>query len=146
LDAARRHFARSLDFWKREPDVHFLAARAARRQREFKEAEAHLRLCKELGVDADKLQLEWAMMQAQRDTPAVCEGYLLALVEKDHADSGLICEALIQGYLKTYQPRNAYQCAARWLDHEPDNLAALFWRGMIWEKIGDNRRAADDFE
>src|SRR5262249_14173310 len=146
FDTARRHFAHSLDLWKRDPDVHFLAARAARRQREFKDAEAHLRTCKELGVDADQLQLEWAMMQAQRDTPAISEGYLLALVEKGHADSGLICEALIQGYLKTYQLPKAYQCAARWLDREPDNLAALFWRGMIWEKIGNNRLAAADFE
>jgi tetratricopeptide (TPR) repeat protein len=146
LEAARRHLARSLDFWKRDPEVHFLAARAARRLREFKEAENHLRACKELGVDADKLQLEWAMMQAQRDTPAASEGYLMALVQKNHADSALIFEALIQGYLKTFQLPKGHHCVGLWLQREPDSLQPVFWRGMIWEKLANNRAAVADFE
>jgi tetratricopeptide (TPR) repeat protein len=146
LDTARGLLAKYLKRWPRDLDAHFLAGRTARRLREFKEAEEHLRICKELGGDQEKLRLEWAMLQAQRDSPASVEGYLLTLVQKEHPDSSLILEALIQGNLKTYQLPKAHHCVEMWLQREPDSLQAVFWRGMIWEKLANTRAAAADYE
>jgi tetratricopeptide (TPR) repeat protein len=146
LDEALRLFRKYLDDWPKDVDAHFLAARAARRLREFKEAETHLFACKELGFDAEKLRLEYAMMQAQRDAPAPVEGYLLTLVGKQHPESGSILEALIEGNLKIYQLPRAHQCVEKWLQIEPDNLQAIFWRGMIWAKVANYRAAMTDFE
>src|SRR5262245_17089842 len=62
LDQARSRFREYLENWPKDTDAHFLAARAARRLREFDEAEEHLRACKDLGFDAERLLLEHAMM------------------------------------------------------------------------------------
>jgi predicted Zn-dependent protease len=146
IDKARELLAEYLKHWPRDLDAQFLAGRAARRLRDFKEAEEHLRACKELGGDQERLRLEWAMLQAQRDSPAPVEGYLLALVQKEHPDAPLILEALIQGNLKTYQLPKAHHCVEMWLQREPDSLQAVFWRGIIWEKLANTRAAAADFE
>src|SRR5258708_1336452 len=55
LYVARRLLSAYCKDWPRDPDGYFLAARAARRLREFSEAEAHLKECRNLGFDAAKL-------------------------------------------------------------------------------------------
>src|SRR5262249_49919697 len=65
---------------------------------------------------------------------------------KGHPDSGPILEALVEGNLMIYQLPRAHQCVEKWLQIDPDNLLAVFWRGMIWEKLGNNRAATADFE
>jgi len=146
LDEARRLLAEYCKDRPRDPDGHFLAARAARRQRDFADADAHLRRCQDLGFEPDKLQLEYAMMQAQRDSPDAVEGFLLAKVRDDHSDTPVIMEALIQGYLKTYQIPKALHCLEMWRQHNAESLQALFWEGMIAEKLGNARAALAIFE
>jgi tetratricopeptide (TPR) repeat protein len=145
LDEARTRLDKCLKIWKRDADTHFLAARVARRLRDFEQAERHLDVCKKQGMD-ERVQLERAMMLAQRESPATVEGYLMAEVRKDNPDSSLILEALIQGYLKTYQLPQAHHCANLWLERDADNPQALFWRGMLYEKVLNNRGAAEDFK
>jgi tetratricopeptide (TPR) repeat protein len=146
LDEARSRFRDYCKDWPRDPDGYFLAARAARRLRDFADADAHLRKCQELGFDAEKLQLEYAMTQAQRDTPDAVEAFLLSRVKDDHEDSLLILEALIQGYLKTYQISKALHCRELWRQRDPESWQALFWEGMIREKLGNTRDALKMFE
>jgi tetratricopeptide (TPR) repeat protein len=145
LADARCHLDECLKVWKKDTDVHFLAGRVCRRLRAFDDAERHLEICKQYSFDAEKIQLERAMLQAQRDSPADVEGYLMALVLKDHPDSSLILEALIQGYLKTYQLPQAHHCANLWVQRTADSSQAHFWRGMVWEKVLNNKAAAEDF-
>jgi Tfp pilus assembly protein PilF len=145
LAQARAHLDECLTFWKKDTDVHFLAARVCRRLRAFEDAERHLDVCKQYGFDAEKIQLERAMMLAQRDNPTEVEGYLMALVHEQHCDWPFIMEALIQGYLKTCQLSQAYHCADLWMRRDMDSSQARFWRGMVWEKVLNNRAAADDF-
>ena len=146
LDEARRLLAEYCKDRPRDPDGHFLAARAARRQRDFADADAHLRRCQDLGFEPDKLQLEYAMMQAQRDSPDAVEGFLLAKVRDDHSDTPVIMEALIQGYLRTFQIPKSLHCLSIWRQHDAENLQALFWEGMIAEKLGNARAALAIFE
>jgi predicted Zn-dependent protease len=146
LDEARRLLAEYCKDRPRDPDGHFLAARAARRQRDFADADDHLRHCQKLGFEPDKLQLEYAMMQAQRDSPDAVEGYLLNKVHEGHADTPVILEALIQGYLKTYQIPKAVHCLEIWRQHDAESMQALFWEGMIAEKLANERAALRIFE
>jgi tetratricopeptide (TPR) repeat protein len=146
LHEARHRLAEYCRKWPRDPDGHFLAARAARRLREFAEADTHLRRCSELGFDVDKLQLEYAMLQAQRESPDAVEGFLLAKVNEAHDDTALILEAIIQGYLKTYQLPKALHCLNLWRQRDAESLQALFWEGMIAEKLINPRAALIAFE
>lgn len=145
LADARRHLDECLAFWKKDAEVHFLAARVCRRLREFEEAERHLDICRQIGFDPEKTALERAMMQAQRENPAQVESYLRARVDEFHPDWALVLEALIQGYLKTCQLSQAYFCANLWMRRETGSSQARFWRGMVYEKVLYNRGAADDF-
>jgi predicted Zn-dependent protease len=145
LTEARRHLDECLNVWKKDTDVHFLAARVCRRLRAFEDAEQHLEVCKQYSFDSEKIQLERAMMQAMRDSPTEVEGYLMALVQTGHPDWSLILEALIQGYLKTYQLPQAHHCADLWMRRDAESSQARFWRGMVWEKVLNNKAAADDF-
>jgi tetratricopeptide (TPR) repeat protein len=146
LDKARALLAKYCTDWPRDADGHFLAARTSRRLRDFADADAHLRQCRDLGFDADKLQLEYAMMQAQRDTPEAVEGFLLAQVKQDHGDYPEILEALIQGYLKTFQMHKALHCVRLWRQRDVDDLQMHFWAGMVLEKSGEARDALATFE
>jgi predicted Zn-dependent protease len=145
LAEARRHLDECLTVWKKDTDVHFLAGRVCRRLRSFDEAEHHLDICKQYSFDPDKIQIERAMLQAQRDSPTAVEGYLMALIQKEHPDSDLILEALIQGFLKTYQLPQAHQCAELWIRRDAESSQARFWRGMVWEKVLNNKAALEDF-
>src|SRR5262249_35301670 len=102
--------------------------------------------CQELGFEPDKLQLEYAMMQAQRDSPDAVEGFLLAKMKDKHADTPIIMEAMIQGYLKTYQITKSLHCLELWRQHDADSLQALFWEGMIAEKLANAQAALAIFE
>jgi predicted Zn-dependent protease len=146
LDEARGRFTEYCQDWPRDPHGHFFAARTARRLREFAEADTHLRRCSDLGFDADRLQLEHAMMQAQRDTPDAVEGFLIAKVNEEHDDTALILEAMIQGYLKTYQLPKALHCLDLWRQRDAESLQALFWEGRIAEKLANPRAALIAFE
>src|SRR5207247_222367 len=73
---ARVRLTRCLHSWPRDPELHLLAARAARRDGAYAEAGEHLEHCRRLGGDEDALTLERAMLIAQEDDPGRVEGFL----------------------------------------------------------------------
>jgi tetratricopeptide (TPR) repeat protein len=131
---ARAHLTRCLQARPNAPEVHFLAARAARRAGDADAAERHLSTCQRLGWVAEAVELERALLRAQRGELARVEGYLLPGIRKDHPEAVLILEALAQGYLKTYRLGEALHCLDLWLQREPDCVPALVWRGEVKER------------
>lgn len=150
LMAARDEFARSLQIAPDNAEFHLLAARTARRLGDFKEASRHLDQAARLGWVPESIDLERALAQAQSGDLDEVERMLLSFIERGHPDTTLILEALVQGYLTTYQLQRAIAELNRWLERQPDNTQALLWRGQTWllldrrdAALADYRRAVD---
>src|SRR5438067_2119586 len=63
---AQQHLMQCLKVWPQSADVHLQAARAARKAGAFDETERLLRRCRELGGDADAIDLEHLLLRVQR--------------------------------------------------------------------------------
>jgi tetratricopeptide (TPR) repeat protein len=124
-----------------------LAARAARQAGLFEEAENYRQACANYpgDVSAESIALEKVLLRAQRGETEPVLDYCYRLVDSRHPDAPLVLEALVQGYLKTFRLRRAGFCLKIWLDRQPDNLRAMFLRGVIREYHDNYQQAADDF-
>ncbi len=142
---ARRYLGRCLRTWPSSGEVHFLAARAARRCGDLEEAREHLDRAAECGWVKEALDLERALWRVQvRELPAV-EGYLLRCLELRHPDSVLIVEILTPAYLQNYQLDSAQRCADLWVDLAPQNPAAWHARGVLAEGKQSRHVAMESF-
>jgi tetratricopeptide (TPR) repeat protein len=138
----RREFTKALDLLanslKVSPenaDLHFLAARTARRAAAFKKMEHHLDECARLNGSAEAIALERKLHQAQIGELDEVEKPLQALVKKAHPDTVLILEALSQGYIESYRLKDALECLNQWLELRPKEVQAYLWRAKVWEMV-----------
>jgi tetratricopeptide (TPR) repeat protein len=149
FDQARAHLTLCLEVWPDSGETHFLIARAARRGGEYGEAATHLSRARELKWVAEALDAEHAMLKAQRaeqDELFVVQGLLLSWIDAGHPDSVLMLEALVQGYMKTYFLSAAVNCLDMWLDRDPDDPQAYFWRGEVLEIFHKYAEALADYQ
>lgn len=120
-----------------------LAARAARRQREYFEAYEHLRHYRELAGDDESAALETMLLEVQRggDPPDT-------LRRRAEADDDLaleILEVLIQYDLDFYRLRSALHSLTRYLQRRPDDLQARLARAFVWERFLYFNDALEDY-
>lgn len=120
--------------------VHLLAARTARRGGDTVAAERYLTSAEQLGAAPEAIDLEKILTRAQVGDMAPVEQLLHNAVTQGHPESVLILEALAQGYLATFQMSAAVAALDRWLVLRPDQVQALLWRGLAYERL---RRAQD---
>lgn len=144
LQQAREYLARCLAI-SDEDRLHFLAARAARRAGDSREAAKQLQLAEKQGWVAEAIELERALAQAQQGKLDKVEPALVSFVERGHPDKVLILEALAQGYLKSFQLPRALHCLDRWVQEQPDNPQALMWRGEARLRYGRTSEAIEDY-
>jgi predicted Zn-dependent protease len=142
---ARARLARCLQSWPEDTQLRLLAARAARRDGDYEEAGKQLGRCTEFGGDQETVSLERAMLVAQGGDPGRVEGYLLSRLRGQPPQADLIFEALAQGYLKTHRLPEALHCLDRWLEHQPDDVQALLWRGQVLERWNDLEEAVASY-
>jgi tetratricopeptide (TPR) repeat protein len=146
LAQAQAHLARCLEVRNNSAETHFLAARTARRAGNFDDAERHLKESQRLGELRERIDLERALLRAQRgDLPTQIESNLQYFVEQDHPDTVLILEVLAKHYIKTYQMVAARNCLNIWLAREPENIQALMWRAETNERLFVFQEAQEDF-
>jgi tetratricopeptide (TPR) repeat protein len=134
---------------ERPGDTHarLLAARNARRMRNYPEARQHLRRCREDGGEAEPVVVEEALIELQQgDLSPVL--FLRERATRDDDLALVILEVLIQHDLDTYQLGVALDEFTRYLKRRPDDLQALIGRGDVWERflyfsdaLADYRRA-----
>jgi tetratricopeptide (TPR) repeat protein len=125
--------------------AHLLAARSCRYLEAYDEAEEHLKASRELGAIQDDVDLEWALLFAQRGDLKRVEGKLLACIKQNHPDTASILEALTRGYAQSCQLARAQECADLWVQKRPDHAEALFWRGRIKEEMCLSQLAMEDY-
>jgi predicted Zn-dependent protease len=152
LDLERRDFPRArerLAFFRQvrpaNRDACLLAAQAARRARDYAEAERLLGAYRDLGGAPEAAFLEADLARAQRGDLAGREGHLWALAEEGRPEAPLVLEALAQGYMATFRWGPALSCLKRLLGHRPDDADALVWRGWVRENLQQLPAARDDY-
>src|SRR5262245_11362630 len=146
IEEARRCLRLCLWLWPRDANVHFLAARAARLDRDFEEAQTHLHRCLELQRGATAaVQLEFLLLRVQTGEVDELGPPLIAAVEQGHPDTALILETLTQAYVHRLRYREAHACASRWIEEMPDSARPYQWRGFVLERMNEPRAARKDY-
>jgi tetratricopeptide (TPR) repeat protein len=131
--AARPHVEKWLEAEPDNPEALLLAARVARRLRAFDVAAEYLTKYKGLRGEDDDLLLERILLRAEHGEMDAVGEFCRTLVEKGHPATPRILEALTAGYLYAYRLAEAEYCLRQWLDRQPDNTAALFFMGNLYE-------------
>jgi predicted Zn-dependent protease len=145
LAVARSHLADYLKTWPNNAEVHLLAARTARRARDYDEAARLRSRYRQLGGGAEYLQLEWAMERVQRGELAGQENVLWALVNEENEDAPLALEALAQGYAHMFRWNEAVDCLNRLEKYWPNDAEVFLMRGWAQESLRRSEPAASDF-
>jgi predicted Zn-dependent protease len=141
---AKEHLARYLAIRPDDAYAHLLAARTARRLRDYYDAQEHLRRCRDSGYDADAISVEASLIDLQRgdESPVAM---LRERAQKDDDLALVILEALIQYDLDTYQLWLALHELTRYLEHRPDDLQARLGRAFVWERFLYFNDALEDY-
>src|SRR5262249_51357433 len=133
--------------WPRSPEVHQLAARAARLSGDTQAAENHLNQCLKLnGGATEPVQLEFLLLRVQ--TGGLEEGAspLVACVGKGLPEAPLILETLARAYIPLLRYKPAYACLSRWIELRPDEAKAYQWRGWVLERLSRYKVAMEDYQ
>jgi len=144
-DEARASLASCGRVWRYSPEVHLLAARAARQAGDADAAERELRAAQRLTGATDDTAFEWALGQAAAGNVREVEGFLQKRADASPADGPLVWEALTQGYLRVYRTLDAMAVAKHWLSRDPDNVRALELRGHVYVTGKGVVRGVEDY-
>jgi tetratricopeptide (TPR) repeat protein len=142
---ARALLGECLKHWPQDAELRLLAARAARQDGDFAEADKQLELCQRLQGNQDGINLERVLLTAQMGDPDRVEGYLLSYPNRPASEAVLVFEAFAQGYFKTQRLNESLYCLDRWLKEQPDNVQALLWRGQVLERRNDLEEAVASY-
>jgi tetratricopeptide (TPR) repeat protein len=135
-----------LHLWPRDPEVRLLAARAARLSGDLQAAEAHLKQCiKSQGGATEAVQLEFLLLRVQTGEVDEVAPTLVDCVEKGHRESPLILETMAGAYMARLRYRSALACLSRWIEVSPQTAKALYWRGLVLERLNHHKDAARDY-
>jgi tetratricopeptide (TPR) repeat protein len=141
---AGEHLRACMRVWPNDPEVLFLAARAARRSGLFDDADGLLARCQELRGRDDGLVLERALLSAERGDVDDVLKFCRAKVEADDPASLLILEAVARGCLRSYHLSDAEWATETWLRRAPDDPMAHLLRGRVArERLGLTDAATD---
>jgi tetratricopeptide (TPR) repeat protein len=125
------HLGACLRVWPDDPDVLFLAARAARRAGLYDEADAFLARCQERRGRDDELVLERALLTADRGDLGDILKFCKAKVATDDPATPLILEAVARGGLRSYRLEDAGWAVKTWLERDPNDAMAHYLDGRI---------------
>jgi tetratricopeptide (TPR) repeat protein len=145
--AAWEHITKALKVRSRSAELHLLAARVARVNDKYNEANDHMQRCFELqGGTSEPLQLERLMLQAQSGRVQEVFQQLSYYVAEDNPAAAQVLEALCVGFFRQGIYNVAITTAEFWLKREPDNIQALYYHGMCAAMQGAGPIAAQDLE
>lgn len=144
---ARDRLAVCLRVWPNDPDVHLLAARAARLSGDLLAVEHHLNRCLELqGGATDPVQLEFLFLRVQTGDLDQVSGMLTAAVEAGHPDRFRILETLSRAYIHNMRYLLADAYLSKWIELDPTAAKAYQYRGFVRERLNNHKLAAEDYK
>jgi tetratricopeptide (TPR) repeat protein len=126
---ARKHLDVCLRAWPNDPEVHRLAARAARRLEHLDEASRQMDTCERLqGGESQAAKVERALLLVHRGDLAGAESFLRDCVARDDPDAVEILDILSTALILDYRLPEAHQCLDELLRRQPDNFDFLVRR------------------
>lgn len=124
---AKEHLAPCLKAWSSNAEIHFLMARALRRNGELREAEEEYALAQHLGWSEEAIDFDRRLLAIQRGrNPRADEAFFGEALKNDHPDSDLILEVLAPAYFRIFELGLALGATERWTKLQP-------WREDAWE-------------
>jgi tetratricopeptide (TPR) repeat protein len=127
-------------------EVTYLAARAARRDGDYRRASELLARCADLGWPEDATEFEKTLLRAERGEFRAFEPVLYSYVmtEPTPADADLVLEVLIPRYLAEFETRRALDLLDAWAARRPDDLRIRMWqcKAANWLKDFEGAAAA----
>jgi tetratricopeptide (TPR) repeat protein len=141
---ARERIEKFLESRPHDTRARLLAARAARRLREYYEAGEHLKRCREDGGDAEAISIEERLIDVQRGKAAP-ETALRERATRGDDLALAILEVLIQFDLDTYRLHEARDELTLYLTVRPKDLQARLARAYIWERFLYFADAVEDY-
>lgn len=145
-EEAQQRLSICLRVWPRNPEVHLLAARAARLIPDLDAAEAHLnRVLQIQGGASEPVQLEFLLMRLQSGEVDEVAPLLLDAVDNRNPQSPIILETLARAYMIRHRSRPAYGLLTKWIELEPDNVKAYQWRAWVLERLNNHKGAMADY-
>jgi tetratricopeptide (TPR) repeat protein len=147
VEDAQRSLRVCLFFWPKSVPVHILAARAARLNGDFEEAESHLNQCTKHGVGAcESVQIENLLMRVQRGEADAVVDELLLYVESDNSESALILQTLARAYMRNLRYGPAFAILCRWIALLPQSAEPYRLRAWVLERLNDGPGAIRDYK
>jgi tetratricopeptide (TPR) repeat protein len=144
---ARDRLALPLALWRWNPEVHVLAARAARMSGDLLGAEALLNRSLQLaGGATERAQLEFLLLRVQTGEVDPVAPVLIEAADKGHAEASLIFSTLSVAYMNNLRYKPAYACLSRWLELQPDSAKAYQFRGWVLERMNRQKEAMADYQ
>jgi Tfp pilus assembly protein PilF len=134
---ARELLAKCLKAQPDNADLLFLAARTARRDGAYEEAERHLKECQRQKGPREAIALEQKLLRAQYDDLDSVEKDLLEAVKKDDPDKVLILESLSLAYIDWNRWKDALACLNQWRKQRPKDVQPLIWRAYVRTMTAD---------
>jgi Tfp pilus assembly protein PilF len=142
---ARERLNQSLEYRPNNLEALYLAARTARRDRDYKKAREYLSLYEAKKGISEAKKLEEDLALAQTGKLSLVEKKLFVFVLEKHEDSPFILEALAQGYMYSGRWPEAIQCLDRLVEYWPEDYAVYVWRGWVFESLLQPSRAETEF-
>lgn len=141
LKEARVHLDSCLTLRPSDVPARLLTAQTARRLKDFKEADRHLRLALEQGASKEEVAFEQSLLRLQLgDLDGAAQVAHFCADKPDSPEAALALEALIEGSSRALQLSLAKWSIDLWLKHRPaslDQARGLVWRGRILELSED---------
>src|SRR5262249_58112657 len=92
------------------------------------------------GTD-DDFVLEQLLLWVERGKMDAGRDFLLSRVREGHPTAPLIWEALIRGFIRSFQVGDAEACTKEWLAKQPHNSGAHLLRGPVPELLASSTAA-----
>jgi tetratricopeptide (TPR) repeat protein len=124
-DEAAAHAQACLRVWPRDADALWVAARAARRNGEYAQAQDFLDRYELFGGSDERLALERLLLRVERDEPDVAIGLCREMLERQNPEAPVVLEALVRGLMRSLRLRDSHNWLQAWLMVQPDNVQAL---------------------
>ena len=133
--------------WPYSVPVHLLAARHDRLTGNFAGAEAHLQQCIRLHKGASKeVQIEYLLMRVQTGEVDAVADELFGAVDNKSPQSSVIMETIARAYMDKLRYGPALACLNKWIEAEPKEGKAYYWRGWVYERVEETELAMKDYE
>jgi tetratricopeptide (TPR) repeat protein len=143
---AKDHLQFCVAVWPHDPATLLLAARLARRTNAYEHASHFLDQYLALRGNDDDLLLERALLRCERGEVDDVIAFCSALIERQHAETPLILEALAFGLMRKLRVHEAKLVLHQWLELEPNCAQAQFMIGEVWQMVAQHQPAVEAFE